>query len=167
MALQFLAGQRLTADALQRAVPDRVVQGSNQSVTSSVALADSEIVITVDDLVRIDLEIRWRAEGGGIRWDWAGTGSVSLISRYVGAPGNATSGSPNNIADMFWRDMTNLGDDVALAQFTTSVGLRGAETLVVDGSGTLTFRFAQETSNANATSIAANVSYATVTRLGS
>src|SRR3546814_4903818 len=70
MALQFLAGQRLTADALQRAVPDRVEQAADQSVTSSVTPVDSAIAITVDGLLKIDLEVRYTSGGGGLRWIW-------------------------------------------------------------------------------------------------
>src|SRR3546814_5365619 len=70
MALQYLAGQRLTADTLQRAVPERVEQAADQSVTSSVSPVDSVIAITVDGLLKIDLEVRYTAGGGGIRWHW-------------------------------------------------------------------------------------------------
>jgi hypothetical protein len=166
MPLQYLAGQRLTADQLQRAVPDRVVQENDQSVTSSIAPVASEIVITVDDLTKIDLEFRWQSNAGGIRWDWAETGTVTFISRFIGAPGNATSGSVNNIADMTWRQGINFATDIALAHYTTGSIQRGSEVLTVEGAGTLTFRFAQETSNAAATTVFAGA-YAVVTRLGS
>lgn len=168
MALQYLAGQRLTADALQRAVPDRVVQGSDQSVTSSITPVASEIVITVDGLLKIDLEIRFGTgtTGGGFRWDWSDSGSVTFISRGVGAAGSATSGSPTNVADMYWREPTDFATDIAMAQYSNLATQRGTEKLIVDGSGTLTFRFAQETSVAVATTLFAN-SYALITRLGS
>lgn len=167
-ALQYLAGQRLTADALQRAVPDRVVQGSDQTVTSSITPTASEIVITVDGLLLIELEIRFGtgSAGGGFRWDWSDSGSVTFVSRAVGTSGSATSGSPTNIADMYWRAPTDFGTDVTSAQFTNLATQRGSEKLVVDGSGTLTFRFAQETSVAVATTLFAN-SHALITRLGS
>lgn len=167
-ALEYFAGQRLTADALQRAVPDRVVQGSDQTVTSSVTPTASEIVITVDGLLLIELDIRFGTgtAGGGFRWDWSDSGSVTFISRGVGAPGAATSGSPTNVADMYWRQPTDFGTDVAIAQFSNLATQRGTERLVVDGSGTLTFRFAQETSVAVATTLFTN-SHALITRLGS
>jgi hypothetical protein len=166
MPLQYLAGQRLTADALQRAVPDRVVSANDQSVTSSITPVDSEIVITVDDLLKIDLEFRWQSNAGGIRWDWSETSGVSFISRFVGSPGFATSGSANNIADMAWRHGINFGTDIALAHYSTGSVQRGSEVLIVEGSGTLTFRFAQETSSGSATTVMAGA-YAVVTRLGS
>src|SRR3546814_1064041 len=92
MALQYLAGQRLTADALQRAVPDRVEQAADQSVTSSVTPVDSAIAITVDGLLKIDLEVRYTSGGGGIRWIWDADAGVTFMSRSVRASGSATSG---------------------------------------------------------------------------
>src|SRR3546814_14439898 len=88
MALQYLAGQRLTADALQRAVPDRVEQAADQSVTSSVTPVDSAIAITVDGLPKIDLEVRYTSGGGGIRWIWDADAGVTFLSRSVGASGS-------------------------------------------------------------------------------
>src|SRR3546814_18361396 len=93
MALQYLAGQRLTADALQRAVPDRVEQAADQSVTSSVTPVDSAIAITVDGLLKIDLEVRYTSGGGGIRWIWDADAGVTFMRRSVGASGSATTGS--------------------------------------------------------------------------
>src|SRR3546814_14403371 len=103
MALQYLAGQRLTADALQRAVPDRVEQAADQSVTSSVTPVDSAIAITVDGLLKIDLEVRYTSGGGGIRWIWDADAGVTFMSRSVGASGSATSGSQTNVADKIGR----------------------------------------------------------------
>src|SRR3546814_2587302 len=107
MALQYLAGQRLTADALQRAIPDRVEQAADQSVTSSVTPLDSAIAITVDGLLKIDLEVRYTSGGGGIRWIWDADAGVTFMSRSVGAPGSATSGSQTNVADMYWRSFSS------------------------------------------------------------
>ncbi|MEU4386568.1 hypothetical protein [Promicromonospora sp. NPDC023805] len=166
MPLQYLAGQRLTADALQRAVPDRVRQNSDQSVTSSITPVASSIAITVDGLLKIDLELRFTPGGGGIRWDWLDAGSVTFIHRAVGAAGSAATGNPSDVSSMHWRAMPDFATDVSINQFNNFTTHRGTETLVVDGSGTLTLRFAQDASNAVATTLSAE-SYALITRLGS
>src|SRR3546814_13823862 len=111
MALQYLAGQRLTADALQRAVPDRVEQAADQSVTSSVTPVDSAIAITVDGLLKIDLEVRYTSGGGGIRWIWDADAGVTFMSRSVGASGSATSGSQTNVADMYRSEERRVGKE--------------------------------------------------------
>lgn len=166
MALQYLAGQRLTADALQRAVPDRVEQAVDQDVTSSITHVDSSIVIVVDGLLKIDLEIRYTSGGGGIRWNWSESAGVTFAARAAGSSGSATTGSQTNVADMYWRAFSAFNTVVSSNHINTFTTNRGSETLVVDGSGTLTLRWAQETSNAAATTLFAN-SYALVTRLGS
>src|SRR3546814_13429426 len=111
MALQYLAGQRLTADALQRAVPDRVEQAADQSVTSSVTPVDSAIAITVDGLLKIDLEVRYTSGGGGIRWIWDADAGVTFMSRSVGASGSATSGSQTNVADLYGPEDGRVGKE--------------------------------------------------------
>lgn len=166
MALQYLAGQRLTADALQRAVPDRVVQAVDQDVTSSTAHVASSIVIEVDGLLKIDLEIRYTSGGGGIRWNWSESAGVTFVHRAAASSGSATSGSQTNVADMYWRSFSAFNTVTNSNHLNTFTTNRGAETLVVDGSGTLTLTWAQDVSNAAATTLFAN-SYALVSRLGS
>lgn len=166
MALQYLAGQRLTADALQRAVPDRVVQEDDQSVTSSITLVDSAIEVTVDGLLLIDLLFRWQSNGGGIRWAWADAGSVTSISRATQSAGSAATGTPDDLTSARFRAGTVLSTVLTIAHFQTGNAQQAAEQIVVDGSGTMTLQFAQETSNAGATTLFAE-SYAIITRLGS
>lgn len=168
MPLQYLAGQRLTADALQRAVPYRIVQDGTQSVTSSISMVDTDIVIDVDDLLRIDLEINYgtAASGGGIRWDWVLTGSTTILSRTIGAAGSTSTGSPPNTSDMYWRSWNQAGSDITVNFMSSAQTFRASETLVVEGSGTMTLQFSQETSAAGATTFI-NGSYAQITRLAS
>jgi hypothetical protein len=165
-ALQYLAGQRLTADALQRAVPDRVVQGSDQTKVSSTTLSDSGIVITVDGLLMIDLVVRYRAEGGGIRWAWSQGAGVSNVSRHAQSAGSNAAGTASTLTTSRLRGGTVLTSVLTVVQFDTGVDHSLRETLVVDGAGTLTFQFAQETGSVNATTVFAE-SYAQITRLGS
>ena len=68
---------------------------------------------------------------------------------------------------MNWRNLTTLATDVTIVHYSTSGVQRGSERLIVSGTGTLTFRFAQQVSNVNATNLDAGVSYAVVTRLAS
>jgi hypothetical protein len=166
MTLQYLAGQRLTADALPRAVPDRVVQGSDQTVASSTTLVDTDIVITVDGLLRIDLVVRWRAEGGGIRWAWDQGVGITNISRHSQSAGSGAAGSASDLTTTRLRGATVLTTVLQIAQFNTGVDHSMQEQVTVDGSGTLTFQFAQATSDVADTTIFAE-SYALITRLGS
>src|SRR3546814_15849073 len=115
-----------------------------QSVTSSVTPVDSAIAITVDGLLKIDLEVRYTSGGGGIRWIWDADAGVTFMSRSVGASGSATSGSQTNVADLYWRSFssfTTVVNSNHLQTFTTNPGL---ETLVVDRAGVLTFPLAQD-----------------------
>lgn len=170
---RILEDHRIRIEALERRVntlnatlkPYRVVQSAGQSVASSVALVNTGIVINVDGLLKVDLEFRWMSGGGGIRWDWNTTGTVTLHSRFVGAAGNPTGGNPGALTEMRWANTNTLAADVTVPHFSTSGVQRGSERLVVSGSGTMTLRFAQETSNVAATNFDAGVSHAVVTRL--
>lgn len=168
MPLEFFAGQRLTADALQRVVPDRVVQGTDQTVSSSTTLVDSNIVIEVDDLIKVDLEINYgtAASGGGIRWDWTDSGAVTLLARSIGTYGPSATGGPSAASDMNWRFWNQIDTDITVVQMGTAATNRISETLVLQGSGTLTLRFAQQVSAAPLTTLLAET-YAVITRLGS
>lgn len=166
MPLQYLAGQRLTADALQRAVPTRVLQATDQTVTNSVTPVNSNIVITVDDLIKINMEIVYgtAASAGGFRWDWLATAGVTLRSRVIGSPGAAATSGPTAVSNMLWRNWTQFDTDIFINQMGTSTTNRVSESLVVDGAGTVTLRFAQETAAVPLTTLQADT-YALVTRL--
>jgi hypothetical protein len=153
------------ASAIQLATPFQFSQGADQSVISSIALVDSAIVVPINGLSKIDLELRYQTgtAGGGIRWQWAATGTVSLVARSIGAAGNPTAGSTTATQDMIWRNFLSL-NVTQVAQFNNSSTNRGAETLIVDGVGNLTLRFAQNVSTAVNTTIFAD-SYALLTRI--
>lgn len=156
--------------ALESARPDayQVVQGSDQSVTSSIVLANSSIVVPVEGRTLINLEVRYQsaAGGGGIRWGWATSGSLTLLGRGITAAGSGTAGSPQDTQEMYWRNWLTLGGVPVVNQFNTSATNRISEVLLVEGSGTLTFQFAQQVSTGVATIVFSD-SYALVTRVAS
>jgi hypothetical protein len=162
MALEYLAGQILTADELQRTVTKRVTQGSSQDVASSTTIVDTSIVIPVDDLIKVNLEVRYQSRAGGIRWAWAeSSGSVTLLSRAIGpAPGDGATGNNSELTLMFLRTQITLTEEQLVAHHNTNTSSRISEELIIEGSGEITLQFAQDTSNASATTFNGQ-SYAT------
>lgn len=160
----------LERKALENARADayQVVQGADQTVTSSIVLANSSIVVPVEGRTKIDLEVRYQsaAGGGGIRWGWATGGSVTLLGRGITAAGSGTAGSPQDTQEMYWRNWLTLSGVPTVNQFNTSATNRISEVLLVEGSGTLTFQFAQQVSTGVATTVFSD-SYALVTRVAS
>ncbi|MFC4333855.1 hypothetical protein [Salininema proteolyticum] len=165
MPINFLAGQRLTADDLQALAATRVTQGTEQSVASSTTLTDTSIVVPVNDLTEIRLLVRYTSLGGGMRWAWSTTsGSVTMYNRSIGSHGESTTGNAATVADMRWRQVLTDDEEQTVDHFTTNTSSLIWEDLIVDGDGELTFQFAQVTSDASETSIHRN-SYATWQRL--
>lgn len=166
MPLQYFAGQRLTADQLQLAVPERISQSSSQNVTSSITPVDSNLTVTISDLTHINMDARYETTGGGFRWVWKATGSIVTTSRTVMTSGRTiTSGTIFDIPEMQYFNFDSLTSAATVEDWTTSNSQRLSEELLVDGSGTLTFQFAQETSNAGATTLRGE-SHMIVTRMG-
>jgi hypothetical protein len=165
--ISFLERQILNLQTLiQLATPFQFPQGSDQNVISSIVPVNSAIVVPINGLSKIDLELRYQTgtAGGGIRWQWAATGTVALVARSIGAAGAATAGSTTTTQDMYWRNWFTMSGLVQIAQFNNSSTNRGAETLIVDGVGTLTLQFAQNASVAVNTTLFAD-SYALLTRI--
>lgn len=166
MAVDFLAGMVPTADELQSLVPTLIAQGTAQDKTSSVSLSDSAISVSIDGLAEVRLDARWVSGGGGIRWAWRATGSVSMLTRTILSVGSATSttATTHNVADLRHRQIATLGEEQVIAHYTNSGAAAIQEWALVDGVGELVFQFAQESSNASATTLNAN-SYATRTQI--
>ncbi|MBD0838776.1 hypothetical protein [Streptomyces sp. TRM68416] len=165
MALPFYAGQILYPDDLMNIQWHRVSQGAAQPVVSSTTLIDSAIVIPVEGLTSIKLFLHYTSLGGGIKWDWnVSAGSVSdADGRWVWGHGQATTGDvlTSTALQMHRSSMTT---DRNVQHFTSQSPNAMREELTVTGSGELTLRFAQDTSNANATTLAATT-YARYLRL--
>ena len=154
MPLQYLAGQPLTADDLQNLAETRIVQGFDQSVVSSTTLADTAIVVPVRDMTKIELDIRYTSLGGGISWAWAITsGAVTCYNRSITSAGQSPTGNAASISAMRHRQIATIQEVQATAHYTTNTSQLILERLVCDGRGEIMFRFAQETSNANPTSL--------------
>ncbi|TDC63872.1 hypothetical protein E1258_09505 [Micromonospora sp. KC207] len=166
MTIDFFAGQVPTADELLALAPGYVAQGSSQAVTSSTTLVDSAIVVPVNGLSMIDLAVRYTALAGGMRWAWSVTGTVTMLSRSILSAGESTSTTAGtaNIADYRLRQIATATEEQTTAQFNNASTQLIREWLIVDGVGDVTFRFAQQASNASATTLNA-ASFATVERL--
>lgn len=165
MAL-FLAGQIPTADSLNALKVFRVEQGSSQAVTSSTTIVDSDIVVPIDGLCEVFLSVRYTMLAGGIRWAWSSTGTVNSLNREIISAGDvATSASgAARITDMRMRQIVTLTEEQIVTQINTSTAFMINERLILEGTGTVTWRFAQQTSNASATTVD-EFSYATRTAL--
>lgn len=166
MTISFNAGQALTADDLMTLATTRYVQGTSQDSVSSVTLADSAIVVTVAGLSEVNLSARYTSLAGGIRWAWRATGTVTVTSRDIVSAGSSTSSTSaaSNIADMRFRQNATVDEEQTTAHINTTTAHMIQERVICEGSGTLIFQFAQNTSNASATTLHQN-SFATVRQL--
>lgn len=165
MALPFYAGQILYPDDLMDIQWHRVPQGANQAVVSSTTLVDSAIVVPVEGLTAIKLFMHYTSLAGGITWDWnVSAGTVTdADGRWVWGHGQATTGDVLTSTAMQMH-RSGLTTDRSVQHFTNQSPNAMREELTVTGSGELTLRFAQQTSNASATTLAAT-SYARYLRL--
>lgn len=166
MTIDFYAGQVPTADELLALTLGYVSQGSSQDVTSSTAIVDSAIIVPIDGLSVVELCARYTSLAGGMRWAWSVTGTVTMTARSILSAGESTSTTAGtaNIADYRLRQIATATEEQTTAHFNTASTQLIRERLVVDGTGDVTFRFAQQASNASATTLNA-ASYATVERL--
>lgn len=146
--------------------PGYVTQGFNQDVTSSIVLQDSTLTVPVNGLSQIDLSARYTSLAGGIRWAWSTSGSITTLDRAILSAGQSTSTTATtaNIADMRLRTIVTITEEQTSAHFTTSATQLIKEWLIVEGTGSVTFRFAQQTSSASATTLMAQTN-AIITRL--
>jgi hypothetical protein len=165
MALPFYAGQILYPDDLMNIQWHRVSQGAAQQVVSSTTLTDTAIIVPVEGLTVIELFMHYTSLGGGITWDWdVSAGSVSdADGRWVWGHGQATTGDVLTSTAMQMH-RSGLTTDRSVQHFTSQSPNAMREDLSVTGSGEITLRFAQQSSNANATTLAATT-YARYLRL--
>lgn len=153
---------------LASSLPVRYSQGADQPVSSSTTVVGSSIVIPITDPVVIRLDARYTSLGGGMRWAWATTsGTVTCYSRLIHSAGQTPgSGNAAEIPEMRLRMIATPSEVQTTAHFTTNTSMAIQETLVCAGApeGTLTFRFAQESSSSSATTLD-DTSYALVQRI--
>jgi len=165
MALPFFAGQILTPDDLMDIQWHRVSQGATQQVVSSTTLVDTAIVVPVEGLTAIKLFLHYTSLAGGIMWDWnVSAGTVTdADGRWVWGHGQVTTGDVLTSTTMQMH-RSSYSTDRWVQHFTTQSPNAMREELTVSGSGELTLRIAQQTSNAAATTLAAST-YARYLRL--
>lgn len=171
--MTFLSGQLLTAaglnDAFDAVTEYRYDLGSDHDVTSAtgVTLQNTAIVVPVDGLSVVRGSFRFTSNNGGIRYAWSASGTVAALSRDMISPGSSTTATDgsNEIADMRFRQNATLTEEQRIAHMAsaaTTFLIR--ELLIVNGTGNLTFRFAQDTSNVAITRLHSQ-SFATIRRI--
>jgi hypothetical protein len=152
-------GQILNAaDVNSWFVPVIVVKGSDQSRASNTTLsADSELFVAVAAsatyLVHLFLNYSGAAEGtSDIKWQFVIPASATLRAHHIH---EGPAGSANCIEGITGSSVNNAGTKGAGIQ----CGLTALGTLIVAGtSGNVTINWAQNTSNATATIVAAQSS---------
>lgn len=157
----FLAGQVLTADDLTEALEKVVEQGSDQSVSSSATPVGSNLSFAVvsGGVYWVQVRARWTqpSPGGGFRAEWAAPAGTSSL-RLVLAAGDTATGGSDDATTMTSRAW------VLSQEITAGSGLGESSThawhedilLTAGDDGTVTFEFAQNDSNANATVLSAS-----------
>jgi hypothetical protein len=164
MPIQFQAGQPVTADDLQDLASTRVLQGAEQTETNSITLIDTSIVVPISDLTHVFVDVRYTSTGGGIRWTWRNSGSITTYNRSISSAGDPTTGTNHSIANMRLRQIATLNELQQVPHFQNASTHAIWENLVVEGEGDIILQFSQQTANAGSTAIHAN-SYALYTRL--
>lgn len=156
MAISFFAGQNLTADDLMAIQWHRVQQGVDQQVVSSTTLTQSALVVPVQGVTAVQLFLHYDSDGGGITWDWSVTaGAVDTADgRWIYGHGQTTTGDVLNSTSMQMHRST-LTTSRSVNHFTTQSPNAMLEDMTVTGSGEITLRFAQQASNAAATTLQA------------
>lgn len=158
-------GQVLTAsDVNTWLVPTAVYKTGDQSVTSSTTFVnDSELFVTVAANAEYGLEawIEYIGTGGGdIKWGWAVPAGATMRYSCVHNEGGGTG--LNNSHNVYQE--TDTGFAAGASPSLTSLHMTGRLS-VSSSSGTLQFRWAQNTSNASATHVR-NPSFIELQRLG-
>lgn len=156
----FAAGQPVTAADLQALQWTWVEQGSDQTATSNTTLAATNLTFTgvASAIYWYELYVNYTGNGGDIKIDWTVPTNASMIRYPRGIGDAATGASTLNATTTFWRRVANdiavsAGDAVGL-----SVNVAYFESGEIDAGdgGALTVRFAQNSSDADATTFSAN-----------
>lgn len=159
MSIDLYAGQVPTADELLAMALRYIRLGTAHNVTNSTTLQSTALIVPIDGPTIVDLSARYTSLAGGIRWAWAvNSGSPSLLSRDIMSAGSSTSDTDgtHEIADMRWRQIATLDEAQLCAHFDAAATQLIRERLLLEGTGEIVFRVAQETSNASATTLNAN-----------
>lgn len=149
----FQAGQRLTADLLRALAIDSVSNGDDQTVTSSTALIDSNLSVTVEAtaIYKYRLMASYTAStGGDIQFAWS-VPTGGTMQRWTWGIGPGSTGGAGDAETISMR-RPDAGTAVSAGGGTTTRGYHEEGTFIggsVDGDFTL--RFAQDTSNATGT----------------
>jgi len=149
----FFAGQRLTAALLRSMQPITVVKAADESVTSSTTLQDdNHLILPLEANATYTLEGGLYYDGqfnaGNLKLTWTLPASATF---YWSANGPATGGAAAYASNAVTSGNISLGTyGTGGAKTTASVN---ATVVTVGTAGNMTLRWAQDTSNATATTI--------------
>lgn len=158
MSLIWASGEVVTAAKLNRNNPVTIRKGSDESVTSSIAPQNDDALIiplVAGRSYRVELSIAATGNtAGDIKLAWANTGTITLLGqRFCRGPELATGGPTATL--MRSSRATALATTVSYG--TTGTGGYIDESFEVSCtvSGNLQLQWAQDTSNAGATTVIA------------
>lgn len=166
MSLAFAAGQEITADMLNRILRREVTKASPEDVTSSTTLqTDDELTYSVEAgrtyAVVAHLAVTGAA-AGDIKVDWTVTGGLAQVTpRACFGPGinttdaTATAAAANTVG-VNRSSVHDLTTAVAYGlDGTATTAIREEFTVAATTTGVLTMRWAQNSSSATKTTVAA------------
>ena len=158
MSLAWSSGEVITAAKLNRNNPITVRKGSDESVTSSTAFQNDDALIlplVAGRSYRIELNLAETANtAGDIKLDWTTSGTITLLGqRFCQGPAIGIT-SPTDTTMRSSR-ATALNTSVTYGGAATASYIRETFEVSCTVSGNLTLRWAQDTSNAGATTVIA------------
>ncbi len=165
MAINFVAGQEVTADDLNALAPLYINKSSDESVTNSVVMQnDNDFVLSFGAgqtwIVELYVEFQSVSATPDVQMDWLVSGGLTIPSRhFLGVPAGETDVSASTAVALQVRDDTSDVSAAVVTSTTSRASIREVLKMTTTTAGTATFRWAQNTANASATVMKANTSF--------
>lgn len=168
MAIQYRAGQILTADDLMMMQPTLYEQGEDQQVASSTSMVSSQIVIPLEASARYILRLRATygsasnagSGTGGARFAWLAPPGADFGRRILGvASGSDATDGQLTMRTRATGTQQTVGGGITFADYQEDIY---ATTV---SAGDAVFQFAQQSSNSSPTILRAT-SRCEVVRIG-
>jgi hypothetical protein len=159
---EILAGNRITAQLLDSMLPDVVVKAANETVTSSTTLQnDDELFVSVEANAQYEVSLRLlhdsdNTAAADVKMSWTGPSGATMFWGGHGAnvaESGASSGTitaTNMETHLINETMTFGGGDS-----TGTYAILGGVLVTSSTAGTLQYQWAQNTSNAIASTVRA------------
>ncbi len=158
MSLAWSSGETVTAAKLNRNNPIVVRKGSDEAVTSSTAFQNDDalaVALVAGRSYRVELNLAETANSAGdIKLDWTTTGTITLLGQRFCLGPAVAMGGPTDTTVRIAR-ATTLATSVSYGGAATASYINEAFEVSCTSSGNLQLRWAQDTSNAGATTVIA------------